>query len=261
MMDGMSRPGVQLQVALAAVAIVAALTIGRAGPTVSIAVPIACAAAVCWIIRALISHRIPAGVDLLLLGAMLVGSAVTSVPTGAVAIEPMVGSIVIVVGDVLRPRWTRWTFPVAGCVAACIGFVVDRSLDAAAVVGVILVLSIVAGNARRATGQASFRRLRHLEREHAVELERIRIAAERVITPQRLRERFPTLSAREADVLSLIAHGDSNDEIAAGLFISVPTVKSHVNALFAKLPARDRAQAIALVVGTARPGANVPSSA
>jgi len=49
----------------------------------------------------------------------------------------------------------------------------------------------------------------------------------------------------------LIAHGKSNAEIAAQLFISVATVKTHVNSLFAKMPAGDRAQAIALTLGTA----------
>ncbi|MFZ7087321.1 response regulator transcription factor [Curtobacterium sp. RRHDQ10] len=63
-----------------------------------------------------------------------------------------------------------------------------------------------------------------------------------------LRERFPALTPREADVLALIADGSSNPEIAAALFLSVPTVKSYVNQIFAKLQVTSRAQAIALVL-------------
>ncbi|WP_022900987.1 response regulator transcription factor [Humibacter albus] len=61
-----------------------------------------------------------------------------------------------------------------------------------------------------------------------------------------LRTRHPELTIREAEVLALVAEGKSNTEIAASLFVSVATVKTHINSLFAKLHVRDRAQAIAL---------------
>lgn len=53
------------------------------------------------------------------------------------------------------------------------------------------------------------------------------------------------LTTREAEVLVNIARGLSNTEIAAKLFVSEATVKTHVNRIFAKTQSRDRAQAVA----------------
>jgi len=64
-----------------------------------------------------------------------------------------------------------------------------------------------------------------------------------------LRERFPALTAREADVLEAITLGHNNARIAADLFLSVATVKSYINSIFAKLGARDRAHAAAIAMG------------
>ena len=52
------------------------------------------------------------------------------------------------------------------------------------------------------------------------------------------------LTQREVEVLTLIASGRSNTEIARELFISEATVKTHINNLFAKAGLRDRAQAV-----------------
>lgn len=52
------------------------------------------------------------------------------------------------------------------------------------------------------------------------------------------------LTEREREVLIEIAHGLSNQEIADKLFISLPTVKTHVAHILAKINARDRVQAV-----------------
>jgi DNA-binding NarL/FixJ family response regulator len=52
------------------------------------------------------------------------------------------------------------------------------------------------------------------------------------------------LTPREAEVLKLIAAGLSNAEIAEALVVSSATVKTHVNRIFYKVGARDRAQAV-----------------
>jgi DNA-binding NarL/FixJ family response regulator len=54
------------------------------------------------------------------------------------------------------------------------------------------------------------------------------------------------LTDREREVMSLVAAGMSNDEIAARLFLSPLTAKTHVSRILAKLAARDRAQLVVL---------------
>jgi DNA-binding NarL/FixJ family response regulator len=56
--------------------------------------------------------------------------------------------------------------------------------------------------------------------------------------------RLDALTGREHDVLRHMARGATNAEIAAALYVSEPTVKSHVGAIFSKLGVRDRAAAI-----------------
>jgi LuxR family maltose regulon positive regulatory protein len=54
------------------------------------------------------------------------------------------------------------------------------------------------------------------------------------------------LSARELEVLRLIANGKSNAEVARTLVIAISTVKTHTNSIFSKLQVSSRTQAIAL---------------
>jgi DNA-binding NarL/FixJ family response regulator len=65
------------------------------------------------------------------------------------------------------------------------------------------------------------------------------------------------LTARELELLALIAGGSTNGEIAEGLFISPLTVKSHVSRILTKMGARDRTQ---LVVMAYESGLVVPGS-
>ncbi|HEY3631886.1 MAG TPA: response regulator transcription factor, partial [Jatrophihabitantaceae bacterium] len=64
------------------------------------------------------------------------------------------------------------------------------------------------------------------------------------------------LTDREREVIAVVAQGLSNDEIAAKLYLSPATVKTHVNRAMAKLAARDRAQLVVLAyeAGLVRPG-------
>ena len=72
--------------------------------------------------------------------------------------------------------------------------------------------------------------------------------AERIIgffsVPRPAQRAFPELTEREEEILVLVACGNSNQEIASRLFVSVKTVRNHVSNILLKLQVADRAQAV-----------------
>lgn len=75
-----------------------------------------------------------------------------------------------------------------------------------------------------------------------------------VLTPQAPTARSGDewgLSARQVEVMELVAQGQNNRTIAQGLFLTEKTVKNHINQIFAKLGATSRGEAIATWLGTA----------
>ena len=62
--------------------------------------------------------------------------------------------------------------------------------------------------------------------------------------PPKIAQPAPLLSEREREVLELISAGSTNREIAQQLYLSPHTVKEHTSALYRKLGARNRAEAV-----------------
>ena len=85
--------------------------------------------------------------------------------------------------------------------------------------------------------------------EELIEAVRQVHAGQRHVPPviaARLADRLirPALTPRELDVLRLVSRGRSNKEIAAAMFVSEETVKTHMKSLFGKLNVHDRAAAV-----------------
>jgi len=95
--------------------------------------------------------------------------------------------------------------------------------------------------------------LKDTTREEIIDAVRQVHAGHRFLPPTiaaRLADRMirPALTPREIDVLRLVSRGRSNKEIAAAMFISEETVKSHMKGLFQKLGVHDRAESIAVAL-------------
>jgi DNA-binding NarL/FixJ family response regulator len=72
-------------------------------------------------------------------------------------------------------------------------------------------------------------------------------AADQDLRRDAARQRLAPLNGREREVAVAISHGRSNAEIGAALFLSVPTVKTHVSAILTKLSLNNRVQVAILV--------------
>jgi DNA-binding NarL/FixJ family response regulator len=93
--------------------------------------------------------------------------------------------------------------------------------------------------------------LRLSQEKHERQVERVSLAPEALSargrrTPPAAANR--ELSPREAEVLRLIAHGRTNEQIAGELLLSTSTVKNQVHRILSKLGASDRTQAVVIAI-------------
>lgn len=95
--------------------------------------------------------------------------------------------------------------------------------------------------------------LKDIDSAHLIDVIRAVHAGQRMIEPSialKLAEHVAAdgLTARQQEVLRLVADGKSNQEIADTIFVSEGTVKAHMRVILRKLGARDRAQAISVAL-------------
>ena len=122
--------------------------------------------------------------------------------------------------------------------------------------------------------------LKDIRRDELVEAVRVVAAGEALLAPAvtrrliadlvararptspRVDAQLATLTARETEALRLVAQGLSNAEVAAELYVSEHTVKTHVSSMLSKLGLRDRVQAVVLAYesGLVLPGETAPPS-
>jgi len=122
---------------------------------------------------------------------------------------------------------------------------------------------VVSITAHRVLGRAAFsdgqRDAMQAYRSHVLRC--YRQAQERTLTrlpaAERLRYAFPELTARQREVVAWIAHGRSNEQIAAILDVGIDTVKAHAKAAYDKMGVFGRHEATA-IAHTAEPFARLP---
>jgi DNA-binding NarL/FixJ family response regulator len=95
--------------------------------------------------------------------------------------------------------------------------------------------------------------LKDTTRQEIIEAVRQIHAGNRFLPPAvaaRLADRMvrPSLTPRELDVLRLVSRGRTNKEMAAAMFVSEETIKTHMKGLFQKLGVHDRAEAVGIAL-------------
>jgi DNA-binding CsgD family transcriptional regulator len=186
-------------------------------------------------------RRYPLAVLLVVIGALALQQLLTT---------PTDGLVLLLAGMVAAYSSSAFSSPVRAAVAGVV--IVSGAALMAEDAGDWAFIAIVVGGSWL-VGQIVMRRSTELwrarEDNRALSV-RLAEAAERLASAERQQatgpapEQLAALTPRELEVARAIAHGMTNAEIAAALFISEWTVKSHVASVLRKLALRDRAQVV-----------------